>query len=188
MKKALLVNLFAGPAAGKSTTAAGVFTLLKMHGVECDMPHEFAKDLVWEENYAMAWDQTYVFGQQHHRIWRVMEKVDVILCDSPLLLSVVYRKENLGKKFIEHVVELHKQYNNLNVFIERNVSLDFEGNGRAHNYDESIKIDNQIKDTLDEYTTKYITMESDYTLINNITNLILGKLDIKSLYRLEKLS
>lgn len=188
MKKALLVNLFAGPGALKSTAASGVFTLLKLHGIECDAPHEFAKDLIWEDNYSMSADQIYVFGQQHHRIWRVTDKVDVILCDSPLLLSIVYRKEGLDEQFIEHVIHTHKQYNNLNIFIERRSEVDYEDNGRAHNYLESVKIDNQIKEVLNKYSNSYITMTADYTLINNITNIILDRLNTKPLYRLEKLS
>ena len=50
-KGALCVNLFGGPGIGKSTTAAGVFNLLKLHGIETELITEFAKDLVWEERY-----------------------------------------------------------------------------------------------------------------------------------------
>jgi len=46
--KALLVNLFAGPGTGKSTTMAGLFSELKFMGVNCEQAPEFAKEKVWE--------------------------------------------------------------------------------------------------------------------------------------------
>ena len=45
----IVVNLFAGPGSGKSTTCAGVFAKLKLAGVNCEMALEYAKDKVWEE-------------------------------------------------------------------------------------------------------------------------------------------
>lgn len=39
-----VINLFAGPGSGKSTTCAGVFSKLKLAGVNCEMALEYAKD------------------------------------------------------------------------------------------------------------------------------------------------
>lgn len=70
--KTLIINLFGGPAAGKSTAATGIFCLLKMHWVRCELVTEFAKDLVWEERYKTLKNQQCVFGKQYHKIWRVL--------------------------------------------------------------------------------------------------------------------
>ena len=50
MKKSIVVNLFAGPGAGKSTGATYIFSKLKMLGIDAEYVSEFAKDKVWEEN------------------------------------------------------------------------------------------------------------------------------------------
>lgn len=49
-KSTIVVNLFAGPGAGKSTGAAYIFAMLKMHGIDCELVTEFAKDKTWEHN------------------------------------------------------------------------------------------------------------------------------------------
>jgi protein-disulfide isomerase len=51
MKKTIFVNLFGGPGTGKSTLCAGIFSQLKIKGIDCEMALEYVKDLVWEESF-----------------------------------------------------------------------------------------------------------------------------------------
>ncbi len=55
-----VVNLFGGPSAGKSTTAAGVFALLKLHDLRSELVTEFAKDLTWEKREKTLNNQYYI--------------------------------------------------------------------------------------------------------------------------------
>ena len=80
------------PGAGKSTGAAYIFSQLKMHGINAELVTEFAKDKVWENNTEVFKNQAYLFGKQSYRISRCKDKVDVIVTDSPLPLSIFYNK------------------------------------------------------------------------------------------------
>lgn len=96
----LVVNLFGAPGAGKSTGAAYIFSKLKMAGVNAELVTEFAKDKVWEESKAVFQNQAYIFGKQYFRISRVQDKVDVVITDSPILLSSFYANDEvLGEEF-----------------------------------------------------------------------------------------
>lgn len=66
----LVVNLFGGPGSGKSTCAAGVFTLLKLSGVNAELVTEYAKDLTWEKRHVTLANQHYIFGKQLQRLKR----------------------------------------------------------------------------------------------------------------------
>ena len=60
MKETLVVNFFGGPGVRKSTFCAELFARLKWENVNCEMALEYAKDIVWEENYKILENQFYV--------------------------------------------------------------------------------------------------------------------------------
>lgn len=155
-KKTLVVNLFAGPGAGKSTTAAGIFFDLKCQGINCELTNEFCKDLSWEERHQTFKDQIYIFGKQYHRIFRLLNQVDVIVCDSPLLLTVVYdgdKRDSLK----ELVYEEHRKMWTYNAFIKR--VKPFNPKGRVHGFDEAKGVDHRILDALDDAGECYEVFE-----------------------------
>jgi len=125
---ALVVNLFAGPGAGKSTTAAGVFHELKKLGVSCELVTEFAKDKVWEGNKKVFCCQPYILGKQFWRLFRCDGEVDVVITDSPLLLTVVYNDRYSDLQHLNpFVFELFNKFNNLNYVIQRTKTYDTRG-------------------------------------------------------------
>ena len=178
-----IVNIFGGPAAGKSTTAAGLFCLLKMHDIECELITEFAKDLVWEERFKALENQQYIFAKQYHKIWRLLNKVDVIITDSPLMLSVVYAQlftpEDYIKSFIDNVIAVINSLNNLNITLNR--AHNYNDSGRYQTEIRAKKVDVDIKQKLSLYNMEWTEVDADFNGINKITELVLEKLDKESL-------
>lgn len=116
----LIVNLFGVPGAGKSTGAAYVFSQLKMRGVNAEPVTEFAKDKVWEDNQTVLDNQIYVFAKQYFRIKRLQDKVDIIVTDSPILLSSFYAKEDESfPNFDILVTQVANSYDSINAYIDR---------------------------------------------------------------------
>lgn len=136
-----IINLFGGPGTGKSTIAALVFGELKKKGYEIELVTEYAKDKVWEESYKTLENQIYVFGKQLHRIWRVKNKVNFIITDSPILLSIIYDKEK-NDNLKRLVLDVHNNFNNINILIKRDTI--YNPNGRFQNEIEAKLIDKQI--------------------------------------------
>lgn len=150
----LVVNLFGAPGAGKSTGAAYIFSKLKMLGINTELVTEFAKDKAWENNMEALSDQIYVFGEQHYRINRCANKVDVIITDSPLLLSVVYNQSNLLKEEFNHfVANVFQSYHSINYFIER--TKPYSQSGRLQTKAESDRLSRSIEAVLLNYHVEY---------------------------------
>ena len=151
-----IINLFGGPGIGKSSIAAGLTYKLKKQHITCDNPYEFPKLLAWDENHSAIRDQLFVLANQHRGIVKSYGKVDYIILDSPILLSLVYKnvyKSNqypatlYGDSFDKMVLDIYNQYENINILLDR-------GNGnhneseRYQNLEESRILDESIENAL----------------------------------------
>lgn len=156
----ILVNLFGAPGAGKSTGAAYIFSQLKMRGINAELVTEFAKDKVWEGSKAVFENQAYIFGKQYFRISRCANQVDVIVTDSPLLLSILYNNdEDLGGTFDAVVRRVAKKYNSKNYYLKR--VKDYNPTGRFQTEEESDEIATELKRLLDREGVEYKVHRGD---------------------------
>jgi hypothetical protein len=186
-KTPTVVNMFAGPGVGKSTTAAAVFALLKMHDVECEFVSEYAKDLVWEERARTFENQLYLFAKQHHRQWRLRDKVDLIITDTSILLNNIYGKvyDRYGSDLIyDYVLEEFHKFNNINFVIER--ITPYNEVGRNETKEQAESIDNYIKEYLSDndilYFPIYGNAEGINTAVSTVFNHIGGVRKYKIVY------
>lgn len=157
----LIVNLFAGPGTGKSTAAAGIFHGLKLKHINCEYVSEKAKDLCWEERHTALSCQPYILGEQYLRIFRLLNKVDVIVTDSPLLLNIYYNNLQLPE-LDALTLALHSKLNNKNYFLKRTKPY-FQA-GRLQSFNEAKTADVGIKSILDIYHVPYQELLSDDTI------------------------
>lgn len=150
----LLINLYGAPGAGKSTGAAYIFSQLKLAGINAELVTEFAKDKVWEGNKAVFENQAYIFGKQYFKISRCADKVDVIVTDSPLMLSTIYNNNPvLGEDFDNVVRNVAKSFNTKNYFITR--VKPYNPVGRNQTEAESNVIADEVKHMLDMEKIEY---------------------------------
>ena len=167
----LVVNLYGAPGAGKSTGAAYIFSQLKMRGINAELVTEFTKDKVWEESKAVFQNQAYIFGKQYFRISRVQGKVDVVITDSPILLSPFYANDPvLGEEFDHLVTKVAKSFDSMNVFINR--VKPYNPSGRFQTEAESDELSNVMRAFLGKHNVtcaEYDGCIAGYdTLVNDI--------------------
>jgi len=175
----LVVNLFGEPGAGKSVTAAGVFYELSINGFKVELITEVAKGYVWEalkdnegnhvENPILS-QQILLLGKQNRLLERLKNKRDIVITDSPLILSAIYKPENYFKSFENLVLEQFHAYNNFNIFLERTHRFDPEG--RIHTEKQSKDIKRQIKDFLHKHNIPYIEFKTNKNINVQIFNKI----------------
>ena len=156
----VIVNLFGVPGAGKSTGAAYIFSKLKMRVIEAQLITEFAKDKVWENSEKAFQNQAYIFGQQSFRISRMENEVDIVITDSPLLLSAFYNTNPiLGEPFNDVVANVFHSYNNINYLLTR--VKPYHAKGRLQTEEESDALAEPMKQLLDKYNVSYVQVPGD---------------------------
>lgn len=144
-----IINLFAGPGAGKSTLAYGVSYFLKKKGANIEYVHEEAKEFTWEERTKTLECQPYIFAKQMRNLWRLDGKVDFVVTDSPIFLSLLYQKPGMfPESFNQYVIDQFKEFDNINFFLRR--SKDYSPVGRNETADEAILLDTKLLSMLVE--------------------------------------
>jgi len=169
----LIVNLYSGPGAGKSTTAAWLFACLKKIGINAELVTEYAKDKVWEESHKVLNNQIYIFAKQHHRLKILLEKVDVIITDSPIMMGITYDLEN--NSYLRNLAYFeYSKMNNLNFFLKR--SKVYNPIGRQQDEEQAIVMDKIIKKCIDDFNIDYSIFDTDDSSYNEMLTIIFERL------------
>lgn len=143
---AKIINLLGGPGTGKTTTALGLTYRMKLAGLKVKYAQEYAEDMVYEERTNILDDQLYILAKQNRRLLRLVAHTDYIITDSPLFLSIVYSKNGGSENFQRLVRETFNQYTNITFYHPRDLSFDFQQQGRTQqSHAECAEIDAKIE-------------------------------------------
>ena len=167
-KKTVVVNMFGGPGAGKSTAALEVAEKLKKAGYVVDYAPEYAKELVWDMNDPKATKaerdaarkmlsgsyetQTKMYAEQLKRVQRCIGQCDFVVTDSPAILGVAYLKEQFPQQrewFESQALHDFNSMINFNMLVKR--GADYEQAGRYQSPKEAIAIDASVVDFLERF-------------------------------------
>jgi hypothetical protein len=180
MKIKRVINIFGGPGVGKSYITSGLFQLMKKEKYIVEMTAEYAKELTYEEKFDILQnDQLYIFAEQHRRLYRLIDKVDYVITDCPLLLGCVYFEKNRGiysyRDLARFMIDTYKKYPNINILLKRNSEYGYDEYGRYQKYDEALTVDEDVIRWLGYANVKYTEMISDDTTVEKIFNIIKEK-------------
>lgn len=178
--KTKVINIFGSPCSGKSTIASSIFSLLKLHGVNTELVTEYAKDIAWEERKSMFENQYYIWGKQYNKMWRLKGKVDIIVTDSPLPISLVHSLD-FPECFHKTIIKSFNEFENINYLIVGN-NVPYRKEGRKETEEEAIKLRELIRLKLHKYKIVYEEIQNNISSINIIVNKHLKELGICQKY------
>jgi nicotinamide riboside kinase len=166
--KTNIISLYGGPGAGKSTSAAYLYYLLKTESQNVELVREYVKDWAWEGRKIGTYDQIYFLGKQVRHESMLYGKVDWIVTDSPILMNAyyasIYCTPNLGvgiqaatlAAYRQAMEDGHKHYN---IYLNR--SKPYIGDGRYQTEDQAKDIDLGVKNMLQKFDIQIIESETN---------------------------
>lgn len=155
--KTTIINIFGGPGAGKSTAATHIFSHMRMKGVSCEYVPEFAKELSRAGDMVAIENQFFVSAVQYQRQFRLLGKVDYIITDSPVMIGLVYDQQKL-KGFNEVLEDIQSKSKSINIFLRRDMSKEYETEGRHHCFDDACLLDDMIEQMLIDQGVHYVAL------------------------------
>lgn len=176
MKKAVIC-LYGGPGAGKSTTAAFLFALCKVRGLNVELVREYIKDWVWEGRTITPGDQLYIFAKQSRRERILFKDTDLIITDSPIWLSPIYERKFDVEPFVTEIA-IEKQlgvaakagFRYMHFILNRNVP--YQQQGRFQTEDEAKAIDTEIRSLLTRKQMPFWEIDCDENSAKTILDIL----------------
>ena len=171
-----VINLYGGPGSGKSTLAWLLSGELKKRGYNIEYVQEFAKQCVYEDRKdILERDQLYILAKQNNSLLKLRKhNLDFVVVDSPLLLSAVYNTSDIKSELIESLVlNLYNTYDNVNIFLQRNLKFGYNPNGRIQKKSEDAEeIDKKIKSFLTKTSIQHIEIKNSESATNEILKIL----------------
>jgi len=172
------INLFAGPGAGKSTAAAAIYSDLKRRGYSVELINEYIKGWAYEAREVKPYDQLYVFAKQLRKEELVLRNgVDLIVTDSPILLSISYARKygfKDWKALLDVACGFEKEYPSLNIYLDRG-DCPYQEDGRWETRKQAVEMDRQIKELMEEWLNNWT--ESPYDAHAALVEIVEEKID-----------
>lgn len=126
-----------------------------MLGICAELISEYAKEKIWEENQTILSNQVYLFAKQYVGITRVQGKVDVVIMDSPIMLSLLYNKDmKIADGFNLLVAECYNKFDNMNYWVTKRKGVKYDMKGRQQNEKEADEIACSLGEILQQYKIK----------------------------------
>ena len=129
---------------------------MKKLQVNAELSLEWVKNKVYEESFHCMDDQIYIFAKQHHKLFVLQDKVDVVVTDCPLLNSLVYGERR--DSFDAMVMDLFNEFNNLNIVIRRKQK--YVTDGRIETAEEAMNIDDKYIEIMKKNNIPYLEIDN----------------------------
>lgn len=170
----VVVNFYGGPGSGKSTWAAYFFSHLKQTGLKVELVTEFAKDMTYDGRQSeLNHNWPLVLGEQFSRMFRLRDQVDVIITDSPLLLSAVYADVG-NRRALKYEINRMKEHsgldNEVDVMVAR--TKKYESYGRNQTEFQAKELDDDMKELLITVEHLTVTSQPDQSVAGMIHRLV----------------
>ena len=161
------ISFCAGPGAGKSTSAAWLFSELKIRSYSVELVSEYVKMWSYQKRTVNEFDQCYIAGKQLYYEYRFLSQgVKNVVTDSPIILSSIYAKINckdiqISAPLRQIALEFEKKYPSIIIFLERKDKPYFQ-EGRYQNYEQALELDKLIRKSVVEVFDKEQIFFVDY--------------------------
>jgi hypothetical protein len=177
-----IINFHAGPGTGKSTSSAYLYSLFKSIPLNAELVREYVKIWTYDGRQISPYDQIYFMCKQIRYESMLFNKVDYIITDSPVLISLYYSIFCSPPAIAEGVEQMVKSYykqseldghKHVHIFLNR--TKPYLQIGRFQGEEAAKLIDKQMHEMLVLYNIPFIECGTSQQELDKLFNSIINK-------------
>lgn len=172
-----VINVIGGPGCDKSLVTSAIILFLKLHNKTVEVIPDYAKSLVWQQNFEVLKNQYFIAQRQFEMLELLDGQIQFLLTECSLP-QVLYYNEHYEDNICDiaktrkQILEWYKQHNNVNVFVERG-DRKYVHTGRFQDEEQAKTIDRGIRGILTRENLKYTAVPPEVEAINTFAATLL---------------
>jgi hypothetical protein len=165
-----VINIIGGPGCDKSLITSAIIVFLKLREKTIEVIPDFAKSLVWQQNFEVLKNQYFIAQRQFEMLSLLDGQVQFLITECSLPQVLYYNENYLDNicdidKTRRQILEWYNQCNNINVFVERG-DRKYIRTGRFQDEEQARAIDRGMLELLDRESLPYTVLPSEVTSVN----------------------
>lgn len=165
-----VINIIGGPGCDKSLFSAAIVLYLNLHNKSVETIPDFAKSLVWQQNFEVLKNQYFIAQRQYEMLNLLDGQVQFLMTECSLP-QVMYYNENYADNICDiaktraQILEWYGQHNNVNILVERG-DKKYIHTGRFQDEEQARSIDRGLRELLEREGMAYTPLAPDVDAIN----------------------
>ena len=172
-----VINIIGGPGSDKSLFSAAIVLYLHLHSRTAETIPDFAKSLVWQQNFEVLKNQYFIAQRQYEMLNLLDGQVQFLITECSLP-QVLYYNEHYPENICDiaktraQILEWYRQHDNINVFVERGEKK-YVHTGRFQDEDQARDVDRGLRALLVREGLHYTALKPDVDAINAFAKTLL---------------
>ena len=177
----IIINFVGAPSSGKTTLCSLLFGCLKLSGMSVEYVPEYAKQLVWTEQFELLNNQHYVSKKQYDLFKSMLGKVDIVVTDGSLAHGLYYNRYNQDntsnvEKTEMQILKWMREFDNMFFFVERQ-GFDYEQVGRVQTEKEAEHVNSTLQTILKKHQFEYKNCVSSLDDLEDIKEIVCASVE-----------
>jgi hypothetical protein len=165
-----VINIIGGPGCDKSLYSSAIVLKLHLRHKSVETIPDVAKSLVWQKDMEALRNQ-YGIALHQFRMLEVLDGQVQFLVTEGALPQLLYYNESYPDnvcdvdKTRKQILAWYKQFNNINVLVQRDPDKPYVRSGRFQDEAQARKVDNELRGVLMREGVKFTVLPPDHRAI-----------------------
>ena len=173
-----VINVIGGPGGDKSLYSAAILLHLNLHNRTIETIPDYAKSLVWQQNYAVLKNQYYIAQRQFEMLELLDGQVQYLITECSLPQILFYNEnypDNICDvaKTRDQILRWHQQFDNVNLLVERS-DKKYVRSGRFQDEEQARDVDRGLRALLEREGIPFTTVPCELGAIQAFAGTLLG--------------